>query len=195
MSGPYIYLGRDPVIRISTNKEGDLHCHLHMENWCKCIKKIYVNNLDAESLWVEISKLVHDGWIGVKVPVSVVANIWVDTRIWRIANEISVSVICPDTGEQQRLGILWPGEGRNVIRLMVYNWFIPKLIDLETGHEIALKCDSTSHNVTASIQAQRNLDNPNMCVAEQWSLYWKRRCLYCEEKLKEALSSDLVPQK
>ncbi len=158
---------------------------------------MYVNNEDSKRLWYELQMMKEDSaWNEYKlpVPVSTLEHLWVTVDIVYVSKNpdlFQVQVLNPKTSENEPAGYLYEGDGRNAIRLLVYNWFIPKLVDLSSGTMRELKCNATSHGPNEHKLMRARLTDGGHVYAEQWRLYFIGRCTSCEKKL--AAASSYVP--
>jgi hypothetical protein len=178
MSAMEYLSGTGEVIEFLNN--GHLNCHACGQYWCEHINKSIVENEDSKVLFFKPDNAAL-GSVDVEVPMMPTSNQWAHVTLEPAQDfpGLAFEVILPETdarnsdGELHMLGYLHPGEGRYVIRSMIYDWFRGE-VPLET-----LKCSSRSHKFMQQMRWEQDMADEHKQVAQLWSVWTTGSCLAC----------------
>lgn len=183
---------------------GHLYCGTCKLNWCDHIHDVVRNNKDADAL---MSRFTLNEIDAHHIDVAIVPSedLWAQVILVRSpelprALEVQFSITNPETrnklfGKDGKiaavfLGLINPGEGRMVIRSMIYDWFAGQ------APQLHLKCTSTFHSVAAEVMWQQDHKKnsaPVRTFMQEWSVFMSGRCLGCNQPSQTDFS-DLIPE-
>lgn len=190
---------------------GHVKCDTCEEYWCKHIKRMLMENLDAASLWEEFNVEFDKSKpiIKIKVPMKPQSGQWVrvtlenaflaypSMRVTFSSKGITPILHSSITREEHFIGFIHPSEGRMVIRSMVYDWFRGNVAD-NVGSVEANLCTSGSHKYRQELQWGKDMNTDNR-LAQLWSVFMTGYCLACNGvdlsgEVKDGWDDDLVPE-
>lgn len=180
------------AVEIESRTDGHLYCTYCDVIWCKHVKNTIVNGYDADLIW---HYLEDTDRLTVMVPLSTETDLWIPVEITEPASsgrDVLLHVP-PHAKDEAIIGVLFPGEGRNVIRQLIYNWFLPQLFDPVTGIPRTLACTATSHKPKQHVIMKKRLNDPKTKTGEQWLLRFTGMCHECSQMLSAV--NDLVPDR
>lgn len=163
-------------------------CH---ESWCKHIQAALIANADGDDLWDNLLESYE-----MEIPMIPTAGQWVhvilepalnfNSRVFEVVLGLPDSLGGTAPGDTVFIGHIHPGEGRMVIRSMIFDWF--------RGHvDLAgLECHSSSHKMQAEAQWQNDMKQPETAVTQQWSVWASSQCRTCAAGMNNF--DDLVPE-
>jgi hypothetical protein len=189
--------GNPTTVKILSTSDGHLMCQLHRQHWCDHVKEAIQSDLEVADLWSEVGTQNELGYdvTTVMVPYCPVLNVWAKVDLRVQAGEGRVAwLVPPDGGGAERLGILFPGEGRNILRQMIHNWFVPKqynLVGRDAGTPIKLRCRASSHAPVQQNELTTNLHSENTEWGERWLIFYTGMCHACV--VIQSDIADLVP--
>ena len=179
---------REAIVQLRP-ASGFLSCSKHHnDNFCEHIEEVIKDHLDIGMLGAPDTEL-----NGTKISVPLVprhkqwADVWVGEfhegtesyRLWlREPSKPKGDIF---------LGFLQHGEGRAVIRGMIYDWF------RGTVSIPMLQCNSTSHKFKQEVEWKKHTGLESSAAdqfAEYWSVWKTKMCLTCNMGLN---FDDLVP--
>lgn len=155
--------------------------------WCRHLEFLIKNNHDSQMIWEDERDL--SGAI-IHVPVFPNHNIWVviDVNDSAPGGSYSTSFDVPSlaggTPITTFLGFFGPGEGLNVLRQMLLDWF-------QQLNTTAMQCHASSHKFKEESAWSRNMKDRTKRQVEFWSVLMDKMCLTCAAKISNA--DDLVP--
>lgn len=171
-------------------KKGLLVCNLDpQDRFCDHIRMIVEKDADAMLLGPLDSE-----WSGIsiEVPVAPSWGQWTKVRLGEFHQGTSAYPVelhvANDPVRYEFLGFLTRGEGRAIIRGMIYNWF------QATVNPSLLRCESTSHKFKEESTWLAHTGPKAQAIdrfAEHWSVWKNRFCLSCEKKINDL--TGLVP--
>lgn len=175
---------------------GHLECSEDESIWCKHIENALRKNLDAAALWEELEEAPHET-LEIEIPLRPTANLW--TRISLVnavmaypCMEVIFSPVPSTTPhpESYFIGYIHPGEGRMVIRTMMFDWF-------RGNNSLKKTCTSGSHKYKEEMIWVERMETSLRWV-EQWSVYLTGFCMTCNGDDSgggmTAWADDLVPE-
>lgn len=183
----------DDTFVISLNRaDGKLNCSGHRNvDFCPHIQHIITEHEDFSLIAAPDSE-----WSGqlVVVPLVPKHGVWANVRIGDLheathAYKIELTVQT-DPVKREFLGFLQKGEGRAVIRSMIWAWFQSNILPTRSIY----KCRSTAHKFR---QEQRwNMHTQHGApledtFAEFWTVWQTGFCLYCNSAMKAL--DDAIP--
>ena len=167
---------------------GSIRCQMcdDTPDWCMHIEMLTIENGDAESLW----KYGEDeAMFSVQVPMFPTNGLWARAELMYVGkfDAYKVGIDAEEFTENIRIGFLHRGEGRNVIRQMILDWF-----DGQFGMSKTIKCMSASHKVSSEIAWVDAMRDDNKRILNYWSVWDTHSCIYCKNGADTDMS-DLVP--
>jgi hypothetical protein len=181
------------VVEIKSLNNGHLKCSGCEKYWCSHIQFAIMGGLDRDDLWDNLSSdsgLLSDTLI--MVPYVPALEIWPKVQIREEeAGGRAIYLSHPETGDDEHLGTLFPGEGRNVIRDLIHNWFVPQQFTAE-GKRFELVCKSTSHKIMEQSKLQAHMKSEKFIYGELWLIKFTHMCHSCNVIHEQAMSG-LVP--
>lgn len=182
----------DGIVVKLAPKTGYLSCgnsFCNGELFCSHISAVIQQHEDYSLLGPPDSELTG---VRVMVPLVPVHEIWTEVRIGDLHNPTNAYRLwlCKTTSGQPEvaLGFLQQGEGRAVIRSMVYSWF------MSTVSISLLSCPDGRHSYKQELAWRKNIgpdSNAGQQLAEFWSVWAEGRCLTCNSSV--MIFDDLVP--
>jgi hypothetical protein len=170
---------------VSLDRAGQLYCDTHATIWCSDIEQVLRDNLDTESLWSDPYYTDKT----VSIPILPSHSLWNAVRLDRVNNlrAYSVTQLGMKGDRDDFVGFIHPGEGRRVVRNMLFEWF--------NQVKVNLTCPSEHHRFAQQRAFENNLREPKTRMAEQWCLWGYRMCLSCVAASASPVGgfSDLVP--
>lgn len=185
-----------PPKRKDNTDKGDTAYIVHKNNYVQCTKcksalcehvhRVLKKNLDAEPFWKKLESAAELKFL---VPMVLSENLWAYVALRcdeTLIDTYEVSLIQKENSSRESfVGYLHLGEGRYVLRSMVFNWFM--------GHVEykKLQCESSLHKYEAEMNWQQHQKSSKK-MAEYWSVWNDKLCLTCRKGV-NADDSDLVP--
>jgi hypothetical protein len=170
---------------VSLLTDGSVTCQNHpKKNWCEHIQFLVENDLDSSSIFEPY--LYHI----LQIPMMPSLGLWTKIRLDPVnaITAYSVTNLGFSGNRDDFLGMIHPGEGRRVIRLMMLDWFKGH-VDYEN-----LICPSSKHSYIAEMvfksDARQGLTR---WLPQVWSIWEAGCCLICSGILNEDFG-DLVPE-
>lgn len=179
---------------------GHIKCEDDQKYWCEHVQGVIIQSLDAESLWEEFTD--NPAGIEIEVPMVPSSNLWARVTLQDAEQKYACRQVIWDssvvpwltgtlTGPSSRvdqpnfIGYLLPGEGRMVIRNMMFDWF-------KGLGEIGVTCSSSSHGYKEEREWIKAINNSVRKWGELWSVYTTGFCLDCNPT--GGWSDDLIPE-
>lgn len=152
-------------------------------NWCMHIELLTIENGDANPIW-EMGELL---W-SIQIPLFPTANLWTRASLKYVTkvDAYAVGISTDEATENIQMGYLHRGEGRNVIRQMILDWF-----DGQFGRSTTLTCMSSSHKPFQELQWQEAMKDDNRRIKNLWSVWDTHSCIACS--VSPDAFDDLVP--
>lgn len=179
---------KDAVIVAEDN--GHLRCDEDKTYWCAHIEFGVRNGLDVEFIWNYLDRFESNEWLPIEVPMVPNHNQWaaVHLSIRKIGGMpvLNVNLLQPNGDDEVFLGFLANGEGRLVLRSMVYDWF-RGVVDVDS-----LKCMSRSHKFVEQMKWQDDMKDEQRGPAQLWSVWQTGNCLSCTYDASSGID-DLIP--
>jgi hypothetical protein len=155
---------------------------------------------DAATIWEIFDKELSSDLQGhfphhtLFIPISPTNKLWAEVEVFRSAMIPSAMAMLLmgsgiKSGVIADLGYLNRGDGRNVIRSIITDWFQGKV-------DGKLICQSAAHNFSHEMQWQKNVESAHMKLFENWSIYFNEQCLSCFQRnmqVRNQWPDDLVP--
>jgi hypothetical protein len=184
-----------PVISTS---DTHLRCSECEMVWCDHIKQAIRETTDSVLIWTDDMPEI------IAVPYVPSSDLWVEVALREPEKATfqykEVFLVSPrDASLYDRLGTLMPGEGREVLRELVHNWFLMEIAD-DKGELREMVCRKTTHaraDARARWKKIRNSvkSDQGPWLAEMWSITWWKACTFCRDLQQQAMDPDLVPGK
>jgi hypothetical protein len=169
---------------------GHLKCSLDATYWCKHIESAIKDSKDANAIW-ELEQYATTEWIPLEIPIIPTSNQWAPVRLTlcKINSVPMISVVYPGPSADQSnfLGYISEGEGRMIIRSMVWDWF-QGAVD-----PTSIECKSPSHKFAQQMRWERDMQDERSMVAQFWSVWSTSACLGCTFDSSVATDPDLIP--
>lgn len=169
-----------------------IQCGEDNSYWCEHIASALEANVDAEELWIQLATgIIENKEVHMDIPMIPTVNQW--ARIALVLDEAfktpayEVVYIGPGEDKTNSVGHIHPGEGRMIIRSMIFDWF-RSMVTVEN-----LSCQSSSHKYAAQMQWEKDIKNPKRKPAQEWSVWSSTNCLTCAAG-GNASFDDLVPE-
>lgn len=170
-------------------------------DWCRHMEGSVRQREDAQSMWEIFDKELcsdlqeHFPHHTIFVPISPTNKLWAEVEVFRsamIPSAMAMLLMGSGTkaGVVADLGYLNRGDGRNVIRSIIVDWFQGKV-------EGSLVCQAGAHGFSQEMQWQKNVKSPHMNLFENWSIYFNEQCLSCFQRNMTNANQwpdDLVPE-
>lgn len=170
------------------SSDGLLVCGNHPgQQFCDHIEACISQHADAGML---TAPDVEKTGIKIKVPVAPRQDQWAWVKFGEF-HEATLSYklyleVASTKRDERFLGFIQQGEGRAVIRSMIYDWF---RTNVETD---GLSCSATSHKYREENNWTKNISlGGAIQLAEYWSVFTTKMCLTCN--LRVLSFDDLVP--
>lgn len=162
---------------ITPLSNGHLKCDICDTYWCKHIQAVVTRNEDSPSIFWNAELPSRR----IAVPMMPTTNQWAEVTLEPAVElrSLSYEVILPETDartgdpELHFLGYIHPGEGRMILRSMIYDWFRGH-VDVEN-----LECKSRGHKLTQQNRWITDLADPQRSAAQLWSVWTTGTCLGC----------------
>jgi hypothetical protein len=190
-------VGQDPRFRYRFRRDNDgtIVCLDDKMTWCEHLELLLKSGYDSKILFAEEAH-----WHGSKVMVPMIPkeDLWIELRAGKVTDHGAVAFDLVDPNrplvngllDLQFLGFINPdeGEGRAVLREMVYDWFRANVTPRD------LKCAVSAHSFREEMIVQKNLQSPGMAFPESFSLWATKNCLQCRKNI-ASIFDDMVPDK
>lgn len=171
------------TLDLKLEPNGHIKCLDCKTYWCKHLQACVLDNSDSELIWEDPKSDVI-----LEVPMIPTHNQW--ARMSLITTDLptptyEVNYVDADTGALHELGFLHPGEGRGVLRSMMFDWFTG-FVD---PREIA--CRASSHKFVQQMQWEEDMKKGgSRQMAQLWCAWQSRSCLNCTWSTPDP---DLIP--
>lgn len=167
---------------IEVQSSGHLACKQHGTIWDKHVKMVVVNHLDAMPLWADVIEafdMLHKDAYTFMVPFMPEMEVFAQVELREAVTTGRVLYLVDPRGavEPYRLGVLFPGEGRNVARNMIYQWFVPQVSG--PSGPVNLRCKASSHRPEQQVLLEKHLKDEAAAYAEKWLLLFTDMCRAC----------------
>lgn len=173
---------RSPEVMPKSN--GHLLCDFHNTYWCIDIEEMVKSGSDAELVWMN-----YPDPMQLEVPIIPSSNLWTTVLLTKPENARStmyrVEFFQTVGTEGVFIGFLHPSEGRNVLRMMILDWFSG------TQAPEKLICQSRGHGYSQNQRLVHDMKYPALWIAQQWSMWRTGKCLGCTFDAND--NKDLVP--
>jgi hypothetical protein len=169
---------------VTPKSNGHLLCELCSTYWCLHVEDYVKTGDDADFIWSDYPNPQQ-----LEVPIIPTSNLWATVLLTKPENAKAtmyrVEYFQTIAGDPEFIGFIHPGEGRAVMRSVLLDWF--------TGTKAfpSMDCTSRGHGFTQITRLQKDMKNPGMKIAQQWSIWATGKCLGCT--FSAANNSDLVP--
>lgn len=184
-----VALGRNNLLICDTHKGND---------WCPHIEKVITENLDSQFFDTQANMT------GVTIPVPLIptADQWAIVLFGELVEKVHAykvyfradSESSFNIDELPFLGFFSLGEGRAVLRGMVYDYFRGELARAR-AEKIKIQCNQASHSYKQELQWQKDM-KPNATadrrLLQLWSVLNANACLGCANKV-DTEEEDLIP--
>lgn len=169
---------------------GHIECNSCHTYWCGHIEAFVKDHADAETMWGIIDEARSErNYQHIELPVVPTANIWAELSLTFTdlpGNPMQVNLV-RDGGQVYEIGFTHPGEGRLVLRSMVFDWFATHV------YTENLKCEKVSHGFNQEMLWVKDMKAGGASRAAQfWSVWLKGGCLGCVAG-DANWSADLIP--
>lgn len=180
----------DSVIALKSS-DGMLVCGNHPgQQFCDHIEACISIHADAGLL---VSDAVERTGIQIKIPLAPRQDQWAQVKFGDFhegTQAYKLYLILPPSAravdDVNFLGFVQRGEGRAVIRSMIYDWF---RANVESDK---LTCSATSHKFTQEQIWNKNIKlGGAIQLAEYWSVFTNKMCLSCSLRVTQI--DDLIP--
>jgi hypothetical protein len=167
--------------------DGNIECQACPDTpvWCMHIERLTIENGDAEFMWQNFGE---ESAFGLQIPMFPTKSLWTRAEL-RYVSKVNAYIVFIQTEEgteHVQMGYLHQGEGRNVIRQMILDWF-----DGRYGMSTTIKCVSASHKVSSEMAWVDAMKDDNKRILNFWSVWDTHTCVYCKNG--EGDISDLIP--
>lgn len=170
---------------IVPKSNGHLMCEDCGTYWCLHVEKAVKESQDTAWIWEEN----YPDPVQLEVPIIPTSNLWATVLLEKPDRPASmmyrVEYHMVVTGDGVFIGFIHPSEGRSVLRSMLLDWFTG------TQAQDNMDCKSRGHGFNQITRLQRDMNNPSLRVAQQWSIWATGKCLGCTYDSDK--SADLVP--
>ena len=174
-------------VQFAWTDDGNIRCQSCPESptWCMHVEMLTIENGDAEPIW-EMGE--NEAMFGLQIPMFPTKDLWARAELVYVGkvDAYTVGIDTDESTENIRMGFLHRGEGRNVIRQMILDWF-----DGQFGASTNLQCMSASHKVSSEIAWIDAMRDDNKRILNYWSVWDTHSCIYCKNG--EGDMSDLIP--
>lgn len=172
------------LVAIRQLDNGHLECTKDKTYWCDHISDSVQRDLDVEPFWKQAELIVTTF---MEVPIIPTANLWDRVRLDTIGKIQGFSVVQIGAhGEREDfIGFIHPGEGRRILRTMLFDWFAGNVDE-------NIECDSKAHSYAAQMRWEADGKNHIKSLAQRWSAWYTGSCLFCSSGGSNDFS-DLVP--
>lgn len=204
-----------PDVMVTPRPTGTLACSRCTPNWCEHIQRVVTDGLDATSVWDHV--ISNPTLPNVTVPILPSKNLWLTVQLLRPENpvgsitsakvKISHPKPIPRRPESEEvLGFIAEGEGRNVLRQMLLDWFEP-LVPPD-GHVLSDGCKNLHHSPSTQYKLVNEVRGSQVNkFANAWTNYHFQKCIICHESTRiprqggrasassaQQFPPDLIPQ-
>lgn len=171
-------------------QNGHIECGNCHEQWCTDIFNALVANADGDDLWNNLEESYE-----MDIPMIPTRAQWARVVLepsyrFKTLRVFEVNLLPPDVSDLADttfVGHIHLGEGRIVIRSMIFDWFRSN-VEVES-----LRCESSSHKYSAQMLWEQDEKNPEKASAQYWSVWAVGACLTCAAGVNSAFD-DLVPE-
>lgn len=169
-------------VEVIMKSDGHLACKTDNGTvWDRHIKLVVVNDLDVPILWEDITESfesLHKDAYSFMVPYMPEMEIFVQVELKEpVGTGRTIYLISPDSGTPFRVGTLFPGEGRNIVRNLIHQWFISQISGPKGMKKF--RCEASSHNPRQQALLEAHLKNEAKALGEQWLLMFTKMCYSC----------------
>lgn len=179
-----------PTSGFFVTSEGAIECltckeeNTHGVYWCDHIQDNVLNHRDYQAIWRNGLEPVE---FDLEIPMFPTEGLWAkvtlskDQKFDRFLVEWKTMFVC----------YLNPGEGRKVIRSILWEKCTTYLNKMAVSIGKPPDCSSSSHSMSAQLKWEKSTTNGRF-NAQRWSLYTTKMCIQCNH---DALSigDDLAP--
>jgi hypothetical protein len=173
-------------IKIIRQLLGRLFCRYCSSLSCEHIGTLINDHADAPLLFVPDAEI--EGQT-VEVPLVAKHDLYASVKFDKVTPEpfsafVSL-LISPEVGGWTNLGFINEGEGRAVLRGMIYDWF------RGCADKDGLRCKISAHSMVDQMNLEKDLKTVTYAFAQQWSLFTTGMCLNCNQSMQDF--DDAVP--
>lgn len=161
---------------VNPRPTGALVCSKCQPSWCRHIQYVVEHGLDDRSVWDHGFSL--DPCLpNVSIPVMPSFSLWMSVKLTRVGDSTAVLKVYihhpRPTEAEKLLGFIGEGEGRNILRQMVIEWFEPRL------HGDPVACGNILHSVGRDVRQSEVVQDEAGKFANAWTLYHFGECIVC----------------
>ena len=129
-----------------------------------------------------------EAMLGLQIPIFPTKSLWARGELLYVGkfDAYKVGIDTDESTQSVHIGFLHRGEGRNVIRQMILDWF-----DGQFGASTTVKCRSASHKPLQELQWTQAMKDDNKRIQNLWSVWDTHSCIACIGLVGDM--SDLVP--
>lgn len=174
--------------------------------WCQHLTDVILHELDVSFIWKHLAPLSSaytSNWTLVEIPVMPSMNFIVQCRLEATAPDVARLIAKrdnPDDKDTYFIGFVNEGEGMQIMRQMVHDWFVGKASYLDQVYNknpknLTWHCLSQSHGIQSQEVWAKHLASVTSRLAEYWSLWNYKMCLTCYNytKISADPDADLIP--
>lgn len=207
------FMVKASVTHRNTHQSDSLKCSIHRdEDWCPHIEHLLLSGMDAEMVWTHVPPIPGSnpeppelqGRI-MDVPLFPTMDLWghVGFSTKTESGAYKVHVVNPKDSSgtlakidsEPFLGFFDQGEGRMVLRGMLFDWFRTEYLLASITEK--MECKSPRHSFAAEQEWFRDIEGKNeqRRLAQMWSVFTMKRCLVCAGKVGNFSTTDpdLIP--
>lgn len=170
-------------------QNGRIECGNCHKEWCSEIQAALVDNADGEDLWDNLEES-YEFFIPMIPTHAQWAHVVLEPSTRFTSRVFEVNLAPPNMADLTKttfIGHIHPGEGRIVIRSMIFDWFRSS-VDPDL-----LRCESSSHKYSAQMIWEQDMHNSEKALTQHWSVWAAGACLVCADGGNAAFD-DLVPE-
>lgn len=167
--------------------DGHIKCEMCNNFWCGHIRAALLDNADSTELFSPCQERIN-----VEIAMVPSLNLWtkvclyVDTRFPTVPT-YQVGHRGMNGDRNDFIGFINEGEGRFIIREMIFDWF-RGAIDLDK-----LLCQNASHKYKAQMNWVQHMKDSKMYLSEYWAVWMNGACLTCLAPDQQQSDDDLIP--
>jgi len=154
--------------------------------WCNHLQAALKVNADAEDIWEN-----YPNPYRFELPMVPTHNLYLVILLDKVdfgENIYQVYFFSEKTQNDEFVGYIHPGEGRFILRSMIFNWFRGNVkFD-------KLLCQNSAHSYKAEKIWQTHMKDSGKKIIEAWSAWTTDRCLHCNAGKEAGTDLDLVPE-
>jgi hypothetical protein len=185
---------RTRTVRLGFTRTWMPQCSVHPgDDWCSHIEEWIKDGDDASLFWDDVAPIDMTG-VPIPVPVIPTADQWVNVRFGEFNSAVRAYPIELYTEIMSAdqpgifLGFIGLGEGRLVMRQMVWQWFqgylatVPKIV-----------CSDRKHGFKEQLVWEKAMNDPKRNLEEAFCVTNKGSCMACSARKEADTFDDLVP--